>query len=807
MAYVVVHDGNRATPNPTIINQTPDLTLYFTMNENDLAGNYAVFGDVTPMYFNDVSDESGNVYDRFTIYLDEPTVIHGFSITGNAVDVVYPVDFQVQYFLGDERVYYYNVTGNAEATYTHDETTAYTIDHVFVVIRKISRANTVGQILSVSFPNNIHTTDRLIMGAEVYQPTYIYCNDDLTLVNTVASGEQLHEPKCRDSLVLKSETNAVLSNVHTVLQRPDRQVLGKVAVNYAGQFSQDAITATSSGYAKGCPPENAVTGFGVAVKANEFTMYHNDLSGTYEVMDDGVNRGWISDIVSDATGAFDPAPWIELSFNSRMLAPCTITTNCTITSGTLIVYHAGKTTQYTLDGSQGTTIEITSSFVNATGIYLEIDSINVPNAPIQVNSIPLLSTFWYYGESNDLFSMDILEELSFSDEVESAGGMSANSVEIRFNNVDKNFFYNGSAAAFSQQLKQNRRIIPYLGTEINGQVEWTQMGVFWSYNWEVQPENLYASVLAYDSLWLLTQIKYIDYQIGINQTVYALLTAIFEDAKLYYPFLTWNIDSSLQNYTIPYSWFNYDTHFAAISRLTSHLRYNVYCDRFGTIQVMPYKTLGVTPMTTLKDSSSMLPGKTYPSLYTTLPNTIEVSVTNVVVHNADNVINVTTPFEVSAGEVQDYVSSSPVYGTQTVTIDTSIPYTAVSYGWGTRVTYATAGTVNSVIITAQFLETTTPSTVRAVDASRAASDGTCILSISSDFIQSGTLAKQIAQEVLDNAATDAYDLEAPYRGDIALVPGDTVTYLDGIAPSTEYIVKRNELMWDGALTGTIRLNA
>jgi hypothetical protein len=128
------------------------------------------------------------------------------------------------------------------------------------------------------------------------------------------------------------------------------------------------------------------------------------------------------------------------------------------------------------------------------------------------------------------------------------------------------------------------------------------------------------------------------------------------------------------------------------------------------------------------------------------------------------------------------------------------------YSWGVVVNFTGAGVVRSIVCSGAALDISNTSVVSQRDANSVRLNGAVTRDISSDFVQTSSLATELIRRLLALSTYDKYDATVDYRGDIALSINDPILLLNGIAPDNRYNIKRHELFWNGALTGSAYLN-
>ena len=409
----------------------------------------------------------------------------------------------------------------------------------------------------------------------------------------------------------------------------------------------------------------------------------------------------------------------------------------------------------------------------------------------------------YYDK--DLIDINLLEELSFEDSLESLGGISANELTVRFNNEDDSFYFNNAQSPIAGYIKKNRRIRAWLGVEPfnNGEVLWSPLGTFWTYSWDVPVGSLVAKAVALDIIGLLNTVTYYDHYVYRDITLYEAIELVLTSAKRKFDFLEWEIDPALNETTISTVWFEYDTYAAALNKIASCDFIDIYCDRDGRI-VAKYKPEQATTQDDVWSNSTNVIHTTYPTLYTAPANDIKVHITNVKL--AQEILLDTTVGEtVHAGDVRVFKFNKIAYSASP-SVDATAKHTEEWYSWGLIVTFTSDGVFNSVYVQGETLGVDNSSFVERVNSEAILENGTVECEVLSDFIQDAGHATRILERMYDRSEASMYDAKVTYRGDIQLTLTNNIYLADGIAPANLYSIKRHQLNWNGALSGTAELS-
>jgi hypothetical protein len=631
--------------------------------------------------------------------------------------------------------------------------------------------------------------------------------DNATLRLNAARAKITNRFKRNNSIIVRLDGSSLPTNIHTVMKEATRTIYGKVLVTYMSPLVDEKLAITSNGIAYN---SNVNQLYNASLDSSFIVTRLNNfkLDSSSYLMGDNTEVGWWSSFLSKTDGTFTTDPTLHMAFIPRLVMSLSIVSSAVhdiiLVDYTVQVTSNGVVLTYEVTANTNFDNLIASVIPEVSAIDVIVHKINKANTPANIVEITTASTVTY--EHENLISIDLLEELSYNDEVESLGGISANDVHINIDNTDKQFYFNNSESLIAKQLKKNRRIIPYLGAEVvPGQIEWHKLGTYWSYSWDVPVGNLYARVVAFDTLGLLKTFDFYKHQVYINYSLGTLIEFVLMDAKLTYTLLEWIIDSSLYSVIIPYAWFERNNHMAALEKIAQCYRLNIYCDRDGKIVAVPRYAIG-SSYDEWSDSTNII-NKSYPTLYTDVSNTINVYVTSIQVTNGP-VLNFTSIIPIDGEYELTLASSYPIISNVSVTIgkDAGVSYSYEKYSWGVVFKFTGLGNVNSIMVSADYVLAKKDSIATSSNKELVQMDGVKVLTIDSPFIQTFDHALSLADSILQDAAVDIYDADVEYRGDISLTVNDPIILNNGIAPTKNYFIKRHELLWDGSLNGRAKIN-
>ena len=789
---------------------------YFTLSDNILDGTYTpVSGDVG-LWGAALSYEDGTLPEPFVVTVAENLTINAFRLKSSQYS--YPVDFTVELKNGNNVVYTFAETNNNKAEYIKYLPSTMVVTSYTISVTKISSANSVAKIYRMYNPAYVKRVDAFgvvatesleagdASGAHSYDTLVVNFAERTQIRNTISVTS--------DTLHVAYEENTIPTNVHTRMKEPFRRIYGKVYIAYVDPMLDDTTIIDASSEAYNSNKAQVLDGES-EVNLNYFTLYDNDLSGDYVVTDEQSQVGWVSSVLSEADGTFTSPPSLRIEFYPRPIVSLDITFDNSrgniVTDFIVSVERSDGTeiTHYYQDNTETTLTIINESIADAIALTIDVLRVAKPNSPAIIVDIPITSTLLYrgYEDASELMSMDLLEELTYEDEIEALGGVSANEITVTLDNSSREFFFN-SGSLVSEQLKRNRKIVPWLGVEITPeQIEWHTLGTFWSYKWDVPVNGLTATVVGFDTIGLLGTTSYINHHVQIDKSIGFLIEYVLEDAKKSLNFIEYSIDEALYDIVIPYAWFDHGSHAGALRKISMCYPMHIYCGRDGRICATPQKLRLDYYYDTWADNTNVI-DKTYSSLYTALPNIVNVTVHTPAVLVDETLINDTNGFIISEDSVKLLNFDRPYISDAWVNIvcDSTLTYTYEVYSWGLAVSFKGSGTVQSVECTGTCVDTTASTVITKQNALSVRVNGAVTRDVESDFIQTAALANTIIDRLFSLSEYDKYDATVQYRGDIALTINDPILLQDGIAPDNRYNIKRHQLSWNGTLTGSAELN-
>ncbi len=620
-----------------------------------------------------------------------------------------------------------------------------------------------------------------------------------------------------DSLLLSlAETNELI-NIHTLCNAPVRTIHGKVEITYSDPYRDETMTITASGTAFGSDVNDTSDNLEGCTK-DWFEVGVSKLDGvSYAVPGDEGSVGWWSDVISDASGNISPAAVLTVV----LIEPTTVPNLKVIGDDVkgeypvdfvITLYDATDTLLHTETVTGNASWEwrktLSSAIEGVTKLVLTITKINTPLTNAKITEFYTAYYETYYDD--DLFGINLLEEMDYESGTLPIGNISANEIAVRLNNYNRKFTPGNPNSSVAPLMLKNRRIQAWLGVDFRETTEWHSLGVFWSTDWNTPDDEVWAEVVGFDRLEFLRTTTYAPHAVFTDYSLYDLFESVLQDGGV--QVTDYEIDSALDSVTIPYAWFDEVTHRYALQKLAEAGLAMVYCDRDGKIVVKQY----TEPATTAFDfDEDNIFTKEHPLAWSEMANSIEVTATPLAASAQTEIYADLEEFAIGADEqvTKFYIfTHAPCTDVQQPTFTQSGAdihiETYTVYAWAVSVTFHNSGgtsqNVTGVSVEGKKLENAGKVRATAEDAASISSNGKVAVSIDNDFIQSTARAQDIADAILASYKDPRRDVTLKARGHIALNLGDKVSapdFQDSVFD--DFIIVRQELEWNGRLQETV----
>lgn len=341
--------------------------------------------------------------------------------------------------------------------------------------------------------------------------------------------------------------------------------------------------------------------------------------------------------------------------------------------------------------------------------------------------------------------------------------------------------------------------------DITNAIQYVPLGVFWSGDWAAPEDDIQASTTGRDRLELLSKSTYSSSQVQTNQTLYALAVAVLNDAGLtagdYW------IDTDLQNYVVPYSYFESMSHREALRLIAEAALGQCYCDRNGILRIEGKSYLSGITTSVLTITRDDYFSKDNPPKSDQVANYIEVETQPLRPDTSTEVYRSNNPIAVAAGQsynLTTYYNNKPcINAVASLVGATNTTITATTYyAWGANLTLKNSGSTTenvTPVINATPLKILNQEKAIAQDATSILLNGKLKYTFpNNQLVQTLALAQVIADALLASYKDPRRDLTMDWRGNPALLLGDRVTVIDR-NNSIDYFTTKQEIDFDGSL--------
>lgn len=376
---------------------------------------------------------------------------------------------------------------------------------------------------------------------------------------------------------------------------------------------------------------------------------------------------------------------------------------------------------------------------------------------------------------------------------------------------------------FRAFLKPNRRITAYLGFCLpSGSCEYLPIGTFWNNDWVIDDDKLSLATDCRDRLGLLDDSVYDTSPLFIGQTVYYIIDTILTAARANIPMydLQWEIDTDLYGITIPYAFFEKESYFKVLRKITEAIVGQCYMSKDDKVIVEGYnKNLLISAPTSTFDTDNYY-NIAQSFSYREILNKVKVNVYQYTLESIA-VVYTTEAIDIGPSETLDpitfnlnspinptgaYAAVASTTGGITISIDAE-----EYYSWGAIITLSeTSGNAGTVTLDIYAQELTqgdiVTSTVQDDDSIKEFSERTYEFP-DNELIQNETYALKIGNALLDTYKEPRSDITVTYPGNPAIELADTmrvnVFKRDSDSVFRDFIIYKSELKFDGTLTGLL----
>lgn len=600
------------------------------------------------------------------------------------------------------------------------------------------------------------------------------------------------------------------------IKADERRVFGRVTITYAEFFLDKSIQVSANEQANVSYPSQVADG------NTEPAFKYASLDGSWVLGENYAlapgpgdfqhQMGWWGSQLADINGDFaTPYPTLTVTFFERPVHSLKVVGDARRgeypVDFEIRLYDASDTLLYTESVTGNTQVEWTKDITPVTQVtkaVLEVRKWSHPGR--QVKILEFFTSIQETYEGDDVILIHLLEEREVSQGSLPIGNISANEITVRLNNSSRKFDPGNTSSPLYGLLKPNRLIKAWLGVDTAIGREWVPLGIFWSGDWNVPETAVYAETIGRDILEHLRKSNYATSTVQQNKTLYDLAVAVLQDAGLK-PEEYW-VDTELQQYTIPYAYFEPMSHREALRLIAEACLGQVYCDREGIIRVEGPSFLEAQTESILTLTQDDYFRKDNPVKWSEIANYIEVETQPLQpVDTAQEVYRSNEPVTVPAGghvSLTVYYNETPcIEAVASLESATNITISSVTYyAWGADLTLSNSGASDesvTVVINAKPLRVLNKEKAIAKDDASITDNGLIRYTFPANpLVQTLSMAQTIADKLLAGFKNPRRDVEMEWRGNPALLLADRITVVDK-NEQNDYFVTRQELEYAGAL--------
>ena len=579
-----------------------------------------------------------------------------------------------------------------------------------------------------------------------------------------------------------------------------RDIKCKVVVDFTSPFLDESITVTSTEVNRIATLQQ--TADSVTSMSAKYLLLDGlgALDGTWCL--GGGQVGWFGTSASDASAEFSsPYPSLTITHTSRPIQSIKVIgddkRNEYPVDFTVKLYDVSNTllhTQTVTGNSAVTYNETISAVADVVKQVLTITKWSTAGTCVKIAEFytSIQETF----ERDDIFQINLLEEREVSEGSLPIGSISSNEIDIRIYNKDRIFDAGNTMSPLYGAIKPNRRVKVYLYEDTE---DLTPLGVFWTGEWTVPENALWAQTTGRDRISMLGQSTFSSGEVYEDYSLLDLFELVLTDAGLETG--EYVIDTNLDLTTVPYAYFESQSHREALRKLAEAGLAQVYCDREGIIQIEgPEFSSGASVLTLTSDHYF---NKDNPTNWGTLYNYIIVDTQPLVPGSSETVFVDIEAETIDNAEVITrlvYFNTVPCLNASATVTGNAVLTSATYYSWGAScvITGTSTGTY-TLSITAEPLEIKNKQRSVAQDSASIAENGKLTYTFPGNpFVQTLAQAQAISASILASYKDPRRDVTLDWRGDPTIELGDKITVIDTYG-NNDYIVVSNRIEYDGTL--------
>jgi hypothetical protein len=321
---------------------------------------------------------------------------------------------------------------------------------------------------------------------------------------------------------------AVSADFLAAINADRRQTFCRVTVDYSDPFLDTSITVTVN-------ESNRLTQNDHVANGKEIIpVRYMSLDGSWTLDNTSfpppnttpalrvTEFGWRGSLLSSEDKTFSTSPVLTIQFSARPIRGLKVVGDHGAQEWpedfTVILYAVGNVVLHTetVTGNTGYRWEIPITPVNnVVKMTLTITKWSAPHRAVKIAEF--FTSIQEIYDGDEIIEVRLLEEREISSGGLPVGNITANEIDVKLDNSDHVFDAGNIESRLHGLIRPNRRIRLEMGVKLpNGTIEWVPKGTYWTGDWDVPDEDIYAAVSARDRLELLRRDTYSNSKVIAN---------------------------------------------------------------------------------------------------------------------------------------------------------------------------------------------------------------------------------------------------------------------------------------------------
>lgn len=575
-----------------------------------------------------------------------------------------------------------------------------------------------------------------------------------------------------------------------------RKIHGKVEVVYSdSDISTDIVTKTNGDAAISHPHE--VFGEEKTPTVKACTMDGNStMDGTFQMMDDTVFCGWWGKELSDEYGEFLTAPCLELSFVLRPIISWIVLGDEKLNEFPVdftIEYLNGKNIVDVeqIIGNKQLEVRLTPIANEITAIRLIITKWSKPKACVKILN--------FYDRLSEIYEGNAIQYFEVNEEMCSADGnynINSDTMTVSLLNDERKF----DKGYLRSLMILNRKLIPYIGIERNGVLEYTKLGTFYSDEWELSQDSQWVKCRAVDNLLCMQTKMYVGFPVVSDISLYEIAVDILEKTGVFTN--RYVITEKLKDIIVPIAYLPKMSAWDALQEIANAGLCKIFMDREDRINIVSDGNDGIKSDITI-NTSNMFTFSSNITL-TEFANRIAVEYCDIII--SDDIIetasvDITLDRKEKLEMVIDYTADCAY--SFIVSNNENLQLTEFISGVNACTVIVENNTdvlqTAKLTVSGNAIEISTKKITKQDEKSVRNAGVTEFAHPASELIQSLEHAEYIASLLLSKMSAGEGVVICSWRGNPNLHLGDIYTLEDRFGDTTRFICENNKFSYDGGL--------